>query len=99
MGALSASINVPSSILSTGGEAGSSSAVGEEGAPAPSSAANVQSGSALDGFGGKKEVRECENRVIFAVLHFQTVSPHLKIRQDAIILVEIIRNIWIRPVF
>ncbi|XP_078340185.1 E3 ubiquitin-protein ligase HUWE1-like isoform X5 [Crassostrea virginica] len=47
MGALSASINVPSSILSTGGEAGSSSTVSDEGAPAAAtSTSNTQSGSA-----------------------------------------------------
>lgn len=78
MGALSASINVPSSILSTGGEAGSSSAVGEEGAPAPSSAANVQSGSALDGFGGKKEVRECKNRLFLPFYTSKQFRPILK---------------------
>lgn len=78
MGALSASINVPSSILSTGGEAGSSSAVGEEGAPAPSSAANVQSGSALDGFGGKKEVRECENGLFLPFYTSKQFCPILK---------------------
>lgn len=53
MGALSASINVPSSILSSGGEAGSS-LVSEEG-PTPS-ATNPLSASALVsdmGFGGK----------------------------------------------
>lgn len=59
MGALSASINVPSSILSTGGEAGSSSTVSDEGAPAAAtSTSNTQSGSAPtpEGLGGKAQM-------------------------------------------
>ncbi|XP_061178702.1 E3 ubiquitin-protein ligase HUWE1-like [Saccostrea echinata] len=52
MGALTASINVPSSILSTGGEAGGSTAVNEEDSTATPSASTTQSGSAPDvGFG------------------------------------------------
>lgn len=98
MGALSASINVPSSILSTGGEAGSSSAVNEEGAPAPSSATNVQSGSALDGFGGKKDICKCENCILG---YFQpstlAVGFHLKFAQKQLFY-KIKFETWIRPV-